>query len=77
MDFSNTFAQTELETLVYLDVSKDCEFKEQGNMILELHWNLYGQVEAPKLWYKNCVVAWRIVDSELVIWILVCLFPSP
>ena len=53
MDFSNTFAQTELETLVCLDVSKDCEFKEQGDVTLELHQSLCGQVEAPKLWHSK------------------------
>jgi len=52
MDFSNTFAQTELETLVYLDVSKDYEFKEQGDMILDHVKNIKNSKEWPKQFFS-------------------------
>ena len=50
VDFSIAFIQTELETPVCLEIPRGYQSKEQRDMILELHWSLYGQVKVPKLW---------------------------
>ena len=52
IDFSNAFAQADLAEPVYMELSADFAAKG-GDCILQLHKSLYGQVEAPKLWYKK------------------------
>ena len=56
IDFSNAFAQADLEDYVYLDLPKGFDpsgVSNPGDYCLELHKSLYGQVEAPKLWYEK------------------------
>ena len=68
IDFSNAFVQAELESPVFLEIPQGYESKETGDMVLELHRSLYGQIEAPKLWYeklKNGMEARNFKTSEL------------
>ena len=52
IDFSNAFAQADLTEPVYMELPAD--FTADGDdCILQLHKSLYGQVEAPKLWYMK------------------------
>jgi len=68
IDFSNAFVQAELESPVFLEIPQGYESKETGDMVLELHRSLYGQIEAPKLWcekLKNGMEAQNFKTSEL------------
>lgn len=52
IDFSNAFAQAELEEPVYLEIPQG--FSTEGvDSILKLKKSLYGQIEAPRLWYEK------------------------
>ena len=53
IDFSNAFVQAELESPVFLEIPQGYESKETGDMVLELHRSLCGQIEAPKLWNEE------------------------
>jgi len=53
IDFSNAFVQAELEKPVYLEIPWGYESREKGDMVLELHRSLCGQIEAPKLWHEK------------------------
>lgn len=52
IDFSSAFAQADLVEPVYLELPQGFE-TEGANQILELNKSLYGQIEAPKLWYEK------------------------
>lgn len=52
IDFSNAFAQAELASPVYLELPQGFD-AEGDNKILELQKSLYGQIEAPRLWYEK------------------------
>ena len=68
IDFSNAFVQAELESPVFLEIPQGYESKETGDMVLELHRSLCGQIEAPKLWcekLKNGMEARNFKTSEL------------
>ena len=53
IDFSNAFVQAELVSPAHLEIPQGYESKESGDMVLELHRSLYGQIEAPKLWHEK------------------------
>ena len=53
IDFSNAFAQADLPKPVYLELPQDFPEANGQNMVLQLHKSLYGQIEAPKLWYEK------------------------
>ena len=68
IDFSNAFVQAELKKPVCLEIPQGCESREKGDMVLELHRSLCGQIEAPKLWHeklKNGMEARNFRTSEL------------
>ena len=53
-DFSNAFAQAELPKPVYLRPPARYDRPDWGpNPILKLNKSLYGQAEAPRLWYEK------------------------
>ena len=53
LDFSNAFAQDNLPegAEVYLELPQ--RYKAEGDQILKLHKSLYGQIEAPWLWFQK------------------------
>ena len=55
VDFSNAFAQADIpnDSEVYIEVPKDFESVEEKDIVLRLHKALYGQAEAPRLWYEK------------------------
>ena len=55
IDFSNAFAQADLVEHVYLDLPRgfNPEGAKSQDYCLELQKSLYGQVDAPRLWYEK------------------------
>ena len=55
IDFSNAFAQADIPegTHVYIECPKGYEPANGKDMVLKLNKSLYGQAEAPRLWYKK------------------------
>ena len=53
LDFSNAFVQANLPegAEVYLELPQ--RYKAEGDKILKLHKSLYGQIEAPLLWFTK------------------------
>ncbi len=49
IDFSNAFAQAELEKPVYMEPPKGYDLVD-GDKVLKLKRSLYGQIECAKLW---------------------------
>ena len=68
IDFSNAFVQAESESLLSLEMPQGCKAKASGDMVLELHRSLHGQIAAPKLWcekHENGMEAQDFKTSEL------------
>lgn len=53
IDFSNAFAQCDLEEPVCLEMPKGFESADNQDMMLELHKSLHGQTESPKIWFQK------------------------
>ena len=53
LDFSNAFAQTDLPDGQDIYLEPPPRYATQGDYVLKLNKSLYGQVEAPQLWYKK------------------------
>ena len=53
-DFSNAFSQAKLNQPVYLQPPAKYSYASWGeNPILQLNKSIYGQAEAPRLWYDK------------------------
>lgn len=59
IDFRNAFVQSDLPSPIYVELPPGGYSKHPSNsgMILEVHKSLYGDVRAPKLWYRHLRVA--------------------
>lgn len=53
LDFSNTFAQTEIEEGKEVYLEPPPRYHTATDEILKLNKSLYGQIEAPQMWYKK------------------------
>jgi len=55
MDFVLAYPQADFEETICMEVPKDfqCEGYDPGEVVLELHKNLYGQKQAGQVWYKH------------------------
>jgi len=52
-DFSNAFAQAKLPEPVYIEIPRDFGARTGDDMVLKLKRSLYGQIEAPRLWFEK------------------------
>jgi len=77
IDFSNAFAQADLPKPVYLELPRDFPAANGQNMVLQLHKSLYGQIEAPKLWYEKLKAGLEERNFTCCGNIDPCLFISP
>ena len=55
VDFSNAFAQADIPEgqHVYIKIPQGCEDRFPKNSCLKLNKSLYGQIDAPRLWYEK------------------------
>ncbi len=55
MDFVLAYPQADIEEMLYMEIPSDftCEGYAPGELVLELHKNLYGQKQAGRMWYKH------------------------
>jgi len=55
MDFVLAYPQADIEETLYMEVPVhfECEGYARGELVLELHKNLYGQKQAGRVWYKH------------------------
>ena len=76
-DFSNAFAQAELAQPVYITPPARYHCPEWGpNPILKLNKSLYGQAEAPRLWYEKLKAGLEVRGFKACV-VDPCLFISP
>ena len=55
IDFSNAFAQADIpkDKAVYIECPQGYEPPNGEDMVLKLNKSLYGQAEAPRMWYEK------------------------